>query len=187
MVHPSLPTGPYIIGRLRRLLRSQNRTEISSWTATPTTSAGEDILTILSVYHLLGVIRMSELFEALIPELRARFPGRGLRIEAGPPQRAVFPAIHPEVGDLAIEDDEQELTAMYGNFTHCHYGPYRFSPGTTVRVVIDSLLSDIDDLFSNRLIMWGSHDKSGGLFRFGEEATSLWEPGDRRYVWSGPL
>lgn len=130
---------------------------------------------------------MSELFDTLVLELKRRFPERGLHVDPGSPQRAVFPAVHPEVGEVAIYDDEQELTIVYGNFTHCHYGPWQFSENATVRDVVESVLSDIDDLFSNRLIMWGSHERAGGIFRVGEESTSLWEPGDKRFVWSGPL
>lgn len=130
---------------------------------------------------------MSQLFENLVDELVKRFPGRGLRLESEAKRRAVFPAAHPDVGDIIILDDDEELMVVYGNFTHCHYGAWRLPPGATNRDIVESLLRDLDDLFGDRLVMWGSHNEEGGIFRLGQELSSLSPLEKRRYVWSGPL
>jgi len=140
----------------------------------------------------LAVTEMGTLFDALVPELRSRFHGRGLRLDPGPPQHATFPATHPEVGDLIIYDeDDEELIVEYGNFTHCHYGPH-YGPfqdpaATPSGAPLAPLLSDLEDLFADRLMMWGSHTASGGILRVGEEPNWLLPPYDPFYVWSGPL
>jgi hypothetical protein len=54
------------------------------------------------------------LSEQLIPKLLARFPDRCLRIYQGKQPFATFPASHPEVGDLQIHDDGDELTISIG-------------------------------------------------------------------------
>jgi len=63
------------------------------------------------------------LSEKLIPKLLARFPDRGLRVHEGRQPAASFPAAHPEVGDLLIDDDGGELTITVGELTHGHFTP----------------------------------------------------------------
>ncbi|MHC9539942.1 MAG: hypothetical protein AB9903_10520 [Vulcanimicrobiota bacterium] len=59
--------------------------------------------------------------DVLLPKLMDRFPGRGLRTGAPPGLIAVFPAAHPEVGDLTIYDDGEEATVCIGTITHGHH------------------------------------------------------------------
>jgi hypothetical protein len=59
--------------------------------------------------------------EKLIPRLQARFPDRGLRVHEGTQPAATFPAAHPDVGDLCIDDDGVELTISVGQLTHGHF------------------------------------------------------------------
>jgi hypothetical protein len=56
----------------------------------------------------------------------ARFSGRGLRIHDGKQPVATFPAAHPEVGDLLIDDDVDELTISVGSLTHGHFSPNNY-------------------------------------------------------------
>jgi hypothetical protein len=63
------------------------------------------------------------LSENLIPKLLLRFPDLGLRVHAGKEPVASFPAVHPEVGDLRIDDDGDELTISVGELTHGHFTP----------------------------------------------------------------
>jgi len=59
--------------------------------------------------------------DVLLPKLMDRFPGRGIRTGTPPGPIAVFPASHPEVGDLSIYDDVEEATVSIGMITHGHY------------------------------------------------------------------
>ena len=61
------------------------------------------------------------LSDNLIPKLLASFPDRDLRLHQGNQPVATFPAAHPEVGDLQISDDEDELTISVGSLTHGHF------------------------------------------------------------------
>jgi hypothetical protein len=61
-----------------------------------------------------------------IPRLLARFPNRGLRLHQGKEPLASFPAAHPEVGDLEINDDGEELTTSVGQLTHGHFSPTNY-------------------------------------------------------------
>ena len=63
------------------------------------------------------------LSQKLKPRLSARFPDRGLRLHEGKEPVASFPAAHPEVGDLRIDEDGDELTIAVGQLTHGHFSP----------------------------------------------------------------
>jgi hypothetical protein len=130
---------------------------------------------------------LGALFTLLEPELRRRFPDRGLVMVHGDYPHLQFPAIHPEVGDIAIYDDGDELTVVYGNFTHCHYGKPWDSPDQWRSEAVAAVISDLEALFSDRLKMWGSHEGSGGIVREGFEESSCPEPDIPQYLWSGPV
>lgn len=127
---------------------------------------------------------MSLLADVIAPRLRGRYPQHRLRLDAGPPQRIVIPAVHPAVGDIVIYDDEGELTVMYGNFTHSHYGPFQPFPSPDLEQTIEDLCLDLDALFADRMVMWGSHETSGGRFLLEHESHA--EECGPQYVWSGP-
>src|SRR5262249_9607059 len=124
--------------------------------------------------------------DVLIPKLQQRYPNRHMRIGSPPAPCAVFPAVHPEVGDIEIYDDGDELTVVAGNFTHGHFSNYEAELSTKQKAVriTDSVLSFLDDLFADQIILWGSHEGSGGWYKKGE--TSEWRKGAKAYVWSGP-
>jgi hypothetical protein len=144
------------------------------------------------------------LTDVLIPRLLDRFPGRGLRtgsLTGAPSPRspcAVFPAVHPEVGDIQIFDDGDELTVVAGNFTHGHFECYDINTKDPARSeqIVANIVAFLEDLFSDRMVLWGSHKGSGGWYARGDregtelvdefrDATGGGRP--RLYVWSGPL
>jgi len=63
------------------------------------------------------------LSQKLKPRLLAGFPDWGLRLHEGKEPVASFPAAHPEVGDLRIDDDGDELTISVGQLTHGYFAP----------------------------------------------------------------
>ncbi len=125
--------------------------------------------------------------KTLIPKLQQRFPGRGLRVGSPPLPCAVFPAIHPEVGEIQIYDDGDELTVVLGNFTHGHFSNYdeKLSIEQKAEQIIEEILKFLEELFADQIIFWGSHQGSGGWYKKGE--CSEWKKEAKEYVWSGPL
>ncbi|HET7731704.1 MAG TPA: hypothetical protein VFK48_16900 [Usitatibacter sp.] len=137
---------------------------------------------------------MATPFDLLVPELERRFPGRGLTTRAaddGLTRQAVFPAIHPEVGDVVVEDAGHEFTVFFGSFTHAHYG-WIGKGGEGASEAVGEVVGVLEKLFDGRLKMWGDHRGGGvgpldfdgyrilGLFR-------ILRPRGRQYVWTGPL
>jgi hypothetical protein len=118
------------------------------------------------------------LAETLIPLLKARFSDRPFVVGTGSHPAATFPAIHPEVGDLVIQDDGDELTVYVGNFTHVHFDN------------VDDTLAFLEDVFADRMEFFGSHLGGGGCRKRAGKPRGVVSKallGRRTYVWSGPV
>ena len=128
------------------------------------------------------------LAEVLIPRLLQRFPGRGMRVGVPPSACAVFPAIHPDVGNVEIFDDGDELTLVAGNFTHGHFSNYNedLSPEAKAEQIGNEVIAFLESLFSDRIVLWGSHVSAGGWYDLGREGSARGKD-TSKYVWSGPL
>jgi hypothetical protein len=122
----------------------------------------------------------------LLPALKKRFPDRGLRADAARWPCAVFPAAHPAVGDLEICDDGDELIVVAGNFTHGHFSDFdqTLTADEKQRRIVDAVLRFLDDLFADRVVLWGSHEAGGGWYY--PEYCEAPEARPPEYVWSGP-
>jgi len=129
--------------------------------------------------------------EKLIPKLLARFPLRGLRVHEGTQPAVSFPAAHPEVGDLHIDDDGLELTISIGHLAHGHFfpsnyqGPSKKPSEKDEEEVIERVLRFLDDVFADQIEFWTA-DGAGGWYARGGEPLGKW-PSRRRFVWSGPI
>jgi hypothetical protein len=103
------------------------------------------------------------IFDTLVPLLRARFPNRNIKIESGRPPRGIIPAAHPEVGDVELHDDGHEITAYIGHFTHSHFANYDDIPtAEKEKLISENVGYFLDQLFADRIVMWGSHQGGGG-------------------------
>lgn len=126
--------------------------------------------------------------DVLLPALRERFPERPFVEGPSPDVMAVFPAAHPEVGDLQILDEGYEATVIVGPHTHGHFNPY--NPQLTAREVAehvtDSVLRFLDNLFADRVLIWSNPGHSGGWKKAPSDTTSL-PSAARAFVWSGPV
>jgi hypothetical protein len=123
----------------------------------------------------------------LIPRLQDSFGHRGLRIGNSPDPIAVFPAIHPSVGDIQIFDDGDEITLIAGDFTHGHFNCWdneSFISEKAIRITND-VINFLDKLFADQIILWGSH-KSGGGWRPIDSESFEEDNSSEEYVWSGP-
>lgn len=121
----------------------------------------------------------------LLPTLRQRFPNRGLRETDTLGVCAVFPAVHPDFGDIEIHDHGYELTVVAGNFTHGHFSNYDQSLDVEAkeRQIVDAVVEFLEDLFADRVVLHLT--KGGGGWYYPEHV------GDKpryecEYVWSGP-
>ena len=123
--------------------------------------------------------------DTLFPLLRERFADRGLRIETQPQVCAIFPAIHPEVGDIQVYDDGDEVTVYAGNFTHGHFSNYdAISEQEKAKDISESIIDFLEAVFADRVAFWGSHKAGGGWRRLDIGAQE--KPNGCEYVWSGP-
>ena len=127
------------------------------------------------------------LTEKLIPCLREKFPNRNIRFGTPPEPVAIFPAIHPDVGDVKIHDDGDELTLIAGNFTHGHFSNYDSSlmKAEKEQEIVEQILEFLERLFDDQIVMFGSHRGRGGWYDRGEAAMN--DANEPAYVWSGPL
>jgi hypothetical protein len=125
--------------------------------------------------------------EKLIPRLLARFPDRGLRVHEGTQPIATFPAAHPEVGDLHIDDDGDELTFTVGELTHGHFTPINYQTPSQEKEeeLIERVTEFLDEVFADRIEFWTA-DGAGGWHAPGGEPLGQW-PNRRKFVWSGPV
>jgi hypothetical protein len=134
------------------------------------------------------------IWEKLLPRLLARFPDRSLRVHEGTQPAATFPAAHPEVGDLSIDDDGGggvELTISIGRLTHGHFFPRNYQ-GPSVKPsekdeeeVVERVMEFLDEVFADQIEFWTA-DRAGGWHPRGKEPL-VQRPNMRRFVWSGPV
>src|SRR5256885_23827 len=120
--------------------------------------------------------------DVLIPALEANFPDRGMRIGEPADPIAVFPAAHPEVGDVTIHDDGNEAIVHVGDITHGHFGwddPNR-TDAEAAQAVTEQLVRFLKDLFADRVLLWKqSGNGAGGWYLLGyNNSSSLMSPDD---------
>jgi len=134
------------------------------------------------------------IFDYLIPKLRDQIPNRDLRVEMSPEARVVFPCVHPEVGDIEIHDDGDELTVYAGNFTHVHFSNYdeKLSKEQKAEQIAEDVVAFLNNLFADQVVLWGSHNGGGGWSKREEPdklsfLSNIFPAHKKQYVWSGPL
>jgi hypothetical protein len=132
------------------------------------------------------------LSETLFPMLEDRFPNRGLVLKFHPHPSAIFPAVHPQVGDLVISDEGSEITVYVGNFTHVHYDVYvdGISEEERAKQISGQVIQFVEDIFAERMEFYGSHEGGGGCRVRGRkphDISAKLSAGKRMYVWSGPI
>ena len=101
-----------------------------------------------------------------------------------------------EVGNIEIQDEEHEFTEFDRNFTHFHVGCYEdgYSETEKAEYIASRTVEFLDDLFADKIVMWGSHSGGGGFYNR-EEAPRKAKKGwfgismkdceRREWVWSG--
>ena len=130
--------------------------------------------------------------EVMLPELRARFPNRGLRVGESLNQIAVFPAAHGEVGDLEIWEDGDEATIYIGRITHGHFesDDRTLAAVDSAKCITDGVVEFLEMLFADRVLIHKSRtDGSDGweVFESEDFSEARLKATDRTYLWSGPI
>jgi len=102
---------------------------------------------------------------------------------------AIFPAKHPEVGEVRIEEDGSELILYIGEITHGHFGSYE--PGLSEQehseIIVESVTDFLRDLFADEYYLFRG-DQSGGWARLDMVKESDMRSRNMRwYKWSGPI
>ncbi len=135
---------------------------------------------------------MSRISDCLLPQLAANFPNRAMRLTPDHAPEVVFPAAHPDVGDIEIHDDGDELTVVLGKFTHTHFGNYDddISEAERAEKICHAVVEFLQDVFTDQIEFYGSHKGGGGCQLRGRKPCGLLSRaslGGQTFVWSGPL
>lgn len=127
------------------------------------------------------------MFESLLRRLQERFPQSAF---ASTPQTVTFPSAHPDVGGIEIVEDGPELIVYLGNFTHAHFANYdeSLSAEQAAESISENVITLLEDVFADRIVLWGSHRGGGGYYMRGEQPSSFFARNrGQEYVWSGPI
>jgi hypothetical protein len=133
---------------------------------------------------------MTKLLETFTEELRARIPGQEFSINEEEYVVSI-PARNADVGPIEIQGDEDELVVFVGNFTHWHAGCHEeaLSEQEKARDIANQVVEFLEELFSDQIVMWGSHKYGGGFHRIKDKPNSKSWFGfgklHKEWVWSG--
>ena len=129
--------------------------------------------------------------DVLLPRLSSQFAARKPVFATHPSPDVVFPAAHPEVGQICVWDDGDELTLAVGDLTHTHFNPYdpSLSEIELAERVSSDLLEFLEDVFADQVVFWQATDgrAGGGCVRRPDRVEPDGRHDVRRFLWSGPL
>ncbi len=105
-----------------------------------------------------------------------------------------MPARCPEVGDLVVAFDNEEITVFVGDLTHCHFTPGAAGNPEAVDQVGECVREAVDfvrGVLGDRWVIWSYPNGAGGCYEIGEEENPMADaplPGEdaRSFLWSGP-
>jgi hypothetical protein len=122
--------------------------------------------------------------------MKAEFPEVKFTLDKGKHLISIAPK-HPDVGSIDIQDDDDEITVFIGNFTHWHVGCYedKLSETQKAKSIAEDIAEFLQNLFDDKIIMWGCHEKGGGFYVKGNKPNSKSWLGTqhKEWVWSGPV
>jgi hypothetical protein len=126
---------------------------------------------------------------ALASAISERYPAATLSDGAEDEPVAVFPAIHPAVGAVSVYVEDSEVQIQVGAHTHGHFATYDDpSPESTETRTVAAVLQFLDNLFSNRVVVWSTGGSGGWYPVDTPPVTGFLNPRTaRRFLWSGPL
>ncbi len=131
----------------------------------------------------------------LLPELYSQFPESGMEPGRDPEPIAVFPFEHEDVGDVEIWDEGNSIALAIGDLARGDFGPFGtgYSAEENARRIVEDVLSFLERLFEDKVLIWATGDDYEGRPMGG------WEPirgglslSKKRadiltFLWSGPI
>lgn len=90
-------------------------------------------------------------------------------------------------GDIEVYADDDELTVVFGRFTHAHFGPYRQNDVQydTCNEIASDAIDTLRRVFSGELLFYGSHAGGGGYeLAKPDPSHSPWLTDLERFAWS---
>jgi len=129
--------------------------------------------------------------DVLGPALRARFASRGITAGTARGSVAVFPAMHPAVGDLSIRDDGDHATISIGNITNHQVNPHDADMSEKERTqwVTQAVMEFLERLFADRVLLLKGKTSSWGRIQMldnDEPIPTISKDADA-FLWSGPV
>ena len=103
----------------------------------------------------------------------------------------VIPAAHPDVGELRVYDDGDELTICLGPH-HRHVPSFHEGPleGAKLDEAVESAVQDIEDVLEHRTILRVTRRNgqitSTSTYPIDHDGVSPTTDADKEYVWKGP-
>ncbi len=132
--------------------------------------------------------------DKLIPLLEQKFGASSFTKGIDPDPIASFPPAHPEVGELKIFDDGDELTVEISEITHGHFSSMDIATTQedVEQAIAENVVAFIEDLFKDKYILWRTNRRGFGGW---EHVDSISEDGRLTFAeddailftWSGPL
>jgi hypothetical protein len=126
--------------------------------------------------------------DCLIPALIKKYGEHAFKVGSPPEPIATFPAVHQEVGDLIICDDDCEATIYVGNIIHVHFDPCSDISQNEIDVTVtEDVLKFLEELFTDKILLYKSCDDgvSGWQGGFAGKVSSI-KSNVSYFVWSGP-
>lgn len=75
----------------------------------------------------------------------------------------VFPDPTGSFGDIVMEDDDEEIIAVLGRFTHSHLYCYdEIDPAEKHARIVEAAITKLKQVFSGEIVCYGSHATGGG-------------------------
>ncbi len=129
------------------------------------------------------------LLNTVIRKLKLELPLLNLILDKEK-HKITISAIYEGFGNIELDDDEDEITLFVGNFTHCHFGCNQeyLSEKEKAEMVAEEVVEFLNDLFNEKVTMYGSHGGGGG-FKYRDERKGQESRLDmrQRWLWSGPI
>jgi hypothetical protein len=127
--------------------------------------------------------------EALIADLRRRFPTAQFSIIEGRTRELRLNSPNLGLGFVTVEYDGEEATVCAGELTHGHFNPYDASLSAEARVrwVCDAVMGFLGELLNDRVVVWSSGPHRGGWTMIEPGTTMVLPEGVSAHLWSRPL
>ena len=115
----------------------------------------------------------------LIPQLKQKFPAKPFTVSSNDQTIITFPAANPDVGDLEIHDDGDELTIVIGRIMHSHITCHndQLSLAARQQNIVSDAIDFIDSIFNEKTEFYTT-SSGGGIGPRGCGEGDI-------FVWSG--